>query len=151
WTGVAERLSSNFRKSSMTLASDPRPLGMLDYIYYAVAVCFFIYLFDYFWTSEGGPTLLAMTLVPITYVLFVLNCLRENDLYPRLPQFMNYTIAAVYIAVSLYVAYYMHTEYYDLGTVRAGAWNRVDMIVGGAMTLLIMEYARKRHMPLFIL
>jgi TRAP transporter 4TM/12TM fusion protein len=135
----------------MTPASDPRPAAVLDYIYYAVAVCFFVYLFGYFWTSEGGPTLLAMTLVPITYVLFVINCLRENDLYPRLPASANYVIAAAYIAVALFVAYYMHTEYYDLGTVRAGAWDRVDMLVGGLMTLLIMEYARKRHMPLFIL
>ncbi len=30
-------------------------------------------------------------------------------------------------------------------------WNANDLIVGGVMTLLIIEYARKRHMPLFIL
>ena len=52
-------------------------------IYYAIAIFFFVYLFIYFWTSEGGPTLLAMTLVPVTFVLFVLNALREDDLYPR--------------------------------------------------------------------
>ena len=38
-----------------------------------------------------------------------------------------------------------------LGLERAGAWNTTDMIMGGVMTLLVMEYARKRHMPLFIL
>ena len=135
----------------MTDPATPRARVVLDCIYYAVAVFFFLYLFDYFWTSEGGPTLLAMTLVPVTYVLFILNSLRENDLYPRLPLAANYVIAAIYIACSLYVAYYMHTEYYELGTVRAGSWNRFDMFVGGLMTLLIMEYARKRHMPLFVL
>ena len=30
-------------------------------------------------------------------------------------------------------------------------WDHADLIIGGGMTLLIMEYARKRHMPLFIL
>ena len=102
----------------------PRARVVLDRIYYAFAVFFFLYLFNYFWTGEGGSTLLAMTLVPVTYVLFILNSLRENDLYPRLPLAANYIIAAIYIACALYVAYYMHTEYYELGTTRAGAWNR---------------------------
>src|SRR5581483_5804338 len=108
-------------------------------------------LFFYFWTSEGGPTLLAMTLVPVTFVLFVLNGLRENDLYPRLPRAANLAIAAVYIAVALAVAYYMHTEYYALGTERAGDWNSTDLLAGCAMTVLVLEYSRKRHMPLFVL
>src|SRR5947209_2306988 len=45
----------------------------IESLYYVAAIFFFLYLFAYLWTSEGGPTLLAMTLVPITYVLFVLN------------------------------------------------------------------------------
>ena len=45
----------------------------------------------------------------------------------------------------------MNTEYMALGLERAGAWNTTDLVMGGVMTLLIMEYARKRHMPLFIL
>ena len=135
----------------MTDPAVPRARVVLDCIYYAVAIFFFLYLFVYFWTSEGGPTLLAMTLVPVTYVLFVLNSLRENDLYPRLGPAANYVIAAIYIACSAYVSYYMHTEYYELGTARAGSWVPFDLFVGGLMTVLIMEYARKRHMPLFVL
>ena len=45
----------------------------------------------------------------------------------------------------------MHTEYYALGTERAGDWNTTDMVMGGLMTVLVLEYARKRHMPLFVL
>ena len=45
----------------------------------------------------------------------------------------------------------MHTEYYELGTSRAGSWEPYDLFVGGLMTVLVMEYARKRHMPLFVL
>ena len=97
-----------------------RPLFILECIYYAFAIFFFAYLFNYFWTTEGGPTFLAMTLVPITYVLFVLNSLRENDLYPGLPPVANYVIAAIYIACSLVVAYYMNTESLALRTYAAG-------------------------------
>src|SRR2546423_10320314 len=99
------------------------PRLAIDGAYYVFAISFFLYLFSYFWTSEGGPTLLAMTLVPVTYVLFVLNGLRENDLYPSLPPAANYIIAAVYIVLALAVALYMHTEYYALGTEPAGDWN----------------------------
>src|SRR5437763_15379787 len=127
------------------------PRLAIDGAYYVFAISFFIYLFVYFWTSEGGPTLLAMTLVPVTYVLFVLNSLRENDLYTRLPHTANYTIAIIYIGLALAVMVYMHTEYYDIGTVRAGDWNTSDLVMGGLMMVLVLEYARKRHMPLFVL
>ena len=92
----------------MTDTPLPRSRIVLDCIYYAVAIFFFLYLFAYFWTSEGGPTLLAMTLVPVTFVLFVLNSLRENDLYPRLPPAANYAIAAIYVGCALAVAVYMN-------------------------------------------
>jgi TRAP transporter 4TM/12TM fusion protein len=92
-----------------------------------------------------------MTLVPITFVLFVLNSLRQNDLYPRLPQGANYAIAAVYVACALAISVYMNVEYYELGTSRAGAYDPSDLVMGGLMAALVMEYARKRHMPLFVL
>jgi len=136
---------------SVSEASAARPRLIVDILYYITAIFFFVYLFAYFWTSEGGPTFLAMTLVPVTYILFVLLALREDDLYPSLPAAVNYIFAAVYIVCALGVAGYMHTEYYDLGTVRAGDWNSTDMAVGGLMTLLVLEYSRKRHMPLFVL
>jgi TRAP transporter 4TM/12TM fusion protein len=135
----------------MTSASATRPHFLVDGAYYLVAISFFVYLFHYFWTSDGGPTLLAMTLVPVTFVLYVLTCLRENDLYPALPASVNYVIAAIYIALAFSVTYYMHTEYYALGTERAGYWNATDLTMGTIMTVLVMEYARKRHIPLFIL
>jgi TRAP transporter 4TM/12TM fusion protein len=139
------------RIMSISEASGRRSHLIVDILYYATAIFFFVYLFSYFWTSEGGPTFLAMTLVPVTYVLFVLMALREDDLYPSLPLSTNYIFAAVYIACALFIGWYMHTEYYELGTVRAGDWNSTDMAVGGLMTLLVLEYSRKRHMPLFVL
>ncbi len=135
----------------MTDASAHRPRIILDCIYYVTAILFFVYLFVYFWTSAGGPTFLAMTLVPVTYVLFVLTALRDDDLYPGLPPAANYAIAAIYIGCALLVAYYMNTEYYELGTSRAGDWNSTDLFMGGLMTVLVLEYSRKRHLPLFVL
>src|SRR5678815_1016749 len=128
-----------------------RHLALLNGLYLAVATLFVVYLLFYFWTGLDGPILLAMTLVPITYILFVLGELRGEGLYPTLPLNANYVIAAVYIVISAVVCWYMHTEYEDLGTVRSGFFNDWDRIIGGAMALLIMEYARKRHMALFLL
>ncbi len=135
----------------MTDTIAKRPPSILDVIFYAVSIPLFLVIFWYYWTGTGGPTLLAMTLVPVVYVMFTLQALRDNDLYPALPPIANYVIALAYCTFSFYCAYYMNTEYMALGLERAGAWNATDLIMGGVMTLLIMEYARKRHMPLFIL
>ena len=135
----------------MTDTASNRQPTVLDTIYYAVSISLFLVIFWYYWTGTGGPTLLAMTLIPVVFVMFTLQALRENNFYPTLPFLVNYAIAFAYCSFSLYCAYYMNTEYVALGTDRVGAWNTIDILIGGVMTLLIMEYARKRHMPLFIL
>ena len=135
----------------MTETTSKGPAVVIGYIYYAVSISFFLGIFYYYWTGIGGPTLLAMTLIPVVFVLFTLQALRQNELYPALPPVANYLIAFAYCAFSFYCAYYMNTEYMAIGLERVGAWNTTDLAMGGVMTLLIMEYARKRHMPLFIL
>jgi TRAP transporter 4TM/12TM fusion protein len=134
----------------MTDTISKRPL-ILDVLHHAMAIGLFLAIFWYYWTGIGGPTLLAMTLIPVIFALFTLQSLRDSNFYPALPRAANYLIAFAYCAFSFYCAYYMNTEYEALGTDRAGEWNTPDLIMGGVMTLLIMEYARKRHMPLFIL
>jgi TRAP transporter 4TM/12TM fusion protein len=126
----------------------PRPLNA---IFYAASIAFLAYMLYYYWTGLGGPTLLAMTTIPIVYALFTLQSLRRNEFYPRLPSAARYVVAAAFCLFSLYCAYYMNTNYEALGTVRAGFYDTSDLIVGGVMTLLVIEYARQRHMPLFIL
>ena len=133
-----------------TTSSKRSPLA-LNAVYYASSIAFAFYMFYYYWTGNGGPTLLAMTIVPVTFVLFTLQSLREDDLYPKLPVAANYVIAAAYCLFALYCAYYMNQNYVSLGEERSGMWDTQDLLVGGGMTLLIIEYARKRHMPLFIL
>jgi TRAP transporter 4TM/12TM fusion protein len=128
-----------------------RPSFIVECIYYAASIVFAIYMFFYYCTGLDGPVVLAMVAIPITFVLFTLQSLRGNDLYPKLPITLNYIIAAAYCSFSLYCAYYMYTNYVSLGEERSGMWNTADLTVGGVMSLLVIEYARKRHMPLFVL
>jgi TRAP transporter 4TM/12TM fusion protein len=128
-----------------------RPRLAVEWLYYLTAIFFFAYLFVYYWTGEGGPALLAFALVPATFVIYTLEALRKDEFYPGLPAAANYAVAAVYIAISVAVAIYMVVEYEDIGTVRAGAWNKVDLAIGAVMVALVMEYARKRYFELFVL
>src|SRR5690606_31230087 len=123
----------------------------VEVLYLLVAVYFVVELFRYFLTGSGGPTLLAVSMVPITFVLFTLDALRKDELYPRLGPGANYAIAFVYVALSIAVAVYMHVEFIAIGTVRAGFWNATDLTMGGLMALLVMEYARRRYFVLFLL
>jgi TRAP transporter 4TM/12TM fusion protein len=128
-----------------------RPPLALNVIFYGVSISFLCYMFYYYWTGIGGPTLLAMTMIPVAYVLFVLQSLRHNDFYPRLPMAANYVIATGFCLFALYCGYYMNVNYIALGEWRAGMYDTADLIIGGGMALLILEYSRKRHVPLFIL
>ena len=124
---------------------------VVQVLYLATAVAFFAWLLWYYLTTAGGPTLLAFTLVPVTFVLFTLDALRKDELYPSLGPVPNYIIAAVYCAISITVSVYMFVEFEALGTVRAGIWDPSDLWIGGLMALLVMEYARKRYFVLFVL
>jgi TRAP transporter 4TM/12TM fusion protein len=128
-----------------------RPSFVLDCLYYAVSIAFFMYMLYYYWTGNDGPVVLAMTMIPVTFILFTLQGLRENNLYPGLPTSVNYLIGAAYCLFSAYCAWYMYNNFVALGEERNGNWNTQDLLLGGVMSLLIIEYARKRHMPLFIL
>jgi TRAP transporter 4TM/12TM fusion protein len=132
-------------------APPTRPRLAVGWLYYLTAIFFFVYLFVYYWTGEGGPALLAFALVPATFVIYTLEALRKDEFYPGLPAAANYAIGAVYIAVSIAVAIYMVVEYEDIGTVRAGMWNAADLTMGAVMVALVMEYARKRYFELFVL
>ena len=128
-----------------------RPHPAIEWAYYLTAAFFLVYLFVYYWTTEGGPVLLAFALVPVAFILHTLEALRKNEFYPRLPAAANCAIGAVYVVICATVAVYMVLEEEAIGTVRAGIWNAADLAIGALMALLIMEYARKRYMALFML
>jgi TRAP transporter 4TM/12TM fusion protein len=134
-----------------TAPASARARAVFDALYFLTAVFFFLYLFVYYWTSEGGPALLALVLVPVTFILFTLDELRKGELYPQLPAVASCVIGAIYVVISIAVAVYMFVEYEEIGTVRAGTWSATDLTMGSLMAMLIMEYTRRRHMVLFVL
>lgn len=127
------------------------PRTVVHWLYYLTATLFFGYLLSYYFTGEGGPTVLAVAMVPAAFVLFVLDALHKDDLYPSLGAAANYAIAAIYSALAVASGVYMHVQFYDIVTVRAGFWDTTDLVMGAIMALLIMEYARLRYFPLFVI
>jgi TRAP transporter 4TM/12TM fusion protein len=120
-------------------------------LFLIVAALFSIYVFRYYLTGIGGPTLLAITLLPVAFILFTMDSLRNNALYPGLGARANWIIASIYTAISVVVMIYMRLEFMEMRTVRAGMWNKWDLLMGGLMFLLVMEFARKRYFELFVL
>lgn len=120
-------------------------------LFLIVGAGFFAYLMRYYMTSAGGPTLLAFTLIPIVYVLFVLDAVRKNEYYAFLGPIFSSLLALAVITFCFYASYYLHTEFEKIGTVRAGSWNNVDLLIGGGMFLLVLDYTRQKQFELFIL
>jgi TRAP transporter 4TM/12TM fusion protein len=114
------------------------------------ALFFFVYLLRYYLTGEGGPTYLAVILVPVTFILYTLDMLRKNSFYPRLSPATNYILGGVYILLSLISLFYIGFEFEEIGTVRAGFYNTADLVIGSLMFILVMEYTRKQHFELFV-
>lgn len=136
---------------SKDTAARPWPVTAIEIAYYAAATIFFGILFVYYLTGLGGPSQLAAALVPLTFVIFALNALRENDFYPLLSRPLNYLIGVIYCVLAIATAIYMTIEFDAIGFARAGFWNTPDMIFGAIMVLLILEYSRKRFFPLFVI
>jgi len=120
---------------------------------YLIAIIVYLgFSLHYFTTGLGGTMLLAVTLVPIAYVLWVMNSFIEGVLpYPRLGLKPNIAIAGAYIAMCIFSLIYMRVEYDALIYDRAGFYNFPDKIVGVMMLGLVIEYTRREHRTLFYL
>jgi len=96
--------------------------------------------------------LLSITLVPIAYVMYVLNSLETGELlYPRLGLILNIVIACLYIAMCIFSVIYMRVEFDALIYMRAGFFNTPDKIVAVMMLGLVLEYTRREHRILLYL
>ncbi len=126
-------------KSKMTLRN----------LSFAVSSFFFVTLVHYFLTGTGGPLLLATRMVPVAIIIFVLNTLQTKNIYPRLGNFWNRIIGAIYIGIALFAFIYFYYEFENIFMFRAGSYNQLDFLVGTLMFLLIMEISRKIHTILF--
>jgi len=120
--------------------------------YLIVIIIYLGFSLHYFTTGLGGTMLLAVTLVPIAYVLWVMNFFVEGKLaYPRLGLKLNIAIAGLYIAMCIFSLIYMRVEYDALIYDRAGFFNFPDKIVAVMMLGLVLEYSRREHSTLFYL
>lgn len=142
-----------------TEEAPPEPLTPLEarlrlaatLLFYTFSLGFFVYLFRYYMTGIGGPTLLAVSAVPLAVCIVYLNDLRNGNLYPRLGPVIPWFFALAYILFSLYSIYYLVTEFDNIRIYRIGIWNTHDLTVGGGMALLVLEYARRRYFALFVI
>lgn len=120
--------------------------------YLAATIVYLAFSLHYFTTGLGGTMLLAVTLVPLAYVLWVMKSFVEGELpYPRLGFKPNLALAGVYIAMCIVSAIYLRVEFDALIYDRAGFFNTTDKIVGMMMLGLVLEYARREHNLLFYL
>ncbi len=120
--------------------------------YLIVTIVYLAFSLHYFTTGLGGTMLLAVTVVPIAYVMWVLNFFVAGDLlYPRLGLKINIAIAGLYIAMCIFSIIYMRVEYDALIYTRAGFYNTPDKIVGLILLGLVVEYTRREHGILFYL
>lgn len=122
-----------------------------DILFYLFCIGFFAYLFRYYLTGAGGPSLLAVTMVPVTLCVAILNDLRKQRLYPGLGAALPWAFALLYIGFSLYASYYLRTEFDNIRIYRIAMWNTHDLIVGGVMAALILEYTRRHYFVLFVI
>jgi len=120
--------------------------------YLVATMVYLLISLHYYTTGLGGAMLLAVTLVPLAYVLWVLNSFVVGELpYPRLGLKLNITIASLYIAICIVAVIYLRVEFDALVYDRAGFFNTADKIVGAMMLGLIIEYTRREHRLLFYL
>lgn len=120
--------------------------------YLIATIVYLGFSLHYFTTGLGGTMLLSVTLVPIAYVLWVLNSFISGELpYPRLGLKPNIAIASLYIAMCIFSIIYMRVEFDALIYDRAGFYNTLDKIVGAMMLGLVIEYTRREHITLFYL
>jgi hypothetical protein len=93
--------------------------------FYLIATIVYLgFSLHYFTTGLGGTMLLAVTLVPLAYVLWVLQSFVAGKLpYPRLGVKLNIAIACAYIAMCIFSIIYMRVEFDALIYDRAGFFN----------------------------
>jgi len=124
----------------------------INIVYLIATVVYLLFSLHYFTTGLGGTTLLAVTIVPLAYAMWVLNSFVAGVLpYPRLGLKPNIAIAGVYIAMCIFSLIYLRVEFDALIYDRAGFYNTTDKIVGVMMLGLVIEYTRREHITLFYL
>ena len=93
----------------------PRARTVVEVLYLIAAAGFLLRLLDYYVIGEGGPSLLAVFMVPWAFALFALDGLRTGGLYPRFGWQANALIAAIYAGACAAVGWYLFDEFEAIG------------------------------------
>jgi len=125
--------------------------NLISIIFYGFALFFLLYLFRYYLTGSGGPTKLVVLLLPVAYILAILNEMRKGEFYSGSDKRIRYLLGGTYVILSLISAIYMTMEFDAITFIRLGIWNTKDILIGTIMVMLILEYARRKYFPIFIL
>jgi TRAP transporter 4TM/12TM fusion protein len=127
------------------MSSTAKPLMLMFAAYYLVRVL------NYYATGVGGPTLLAINLLPVAYILATLDSIRNAEFYPRLPAGVAFFLALTFIGLSLFASTYLTWQFEEIRFARLGRWNFLDRFAGLSMIILVLEYARRKFFPIFVL
>ncbi|MET1123728.1 MAG: TRAP transporter fused permease subunit, partial [Archaeoglobaceae archaeon] len=121
-----------------------------SYLVFAASLFYFASAIYYYTTGIMGTMFWALVLVPVAFIIYTLERLKEGNLYPRLGK-LQYALGIFFIAVCVFSAIYLPINYFDLIYTRVGSFTLTDKLVGILLFLLIAEYARREHKVLFIL
>ncbi|MCC5804901.1 MAG: TRAP transporter permease [Opitutales bacterium] len=116
----------------------------------AAALVFFAVLAGYFATGAGGPTLLAVVMVPVALVVGILRDWHDGRLYPKISGTARNLLGSAQVVAALAAAAYLWTEFEGIRSARLGAWTTADYAAGTTVVVLILEYTRRRYLPVFI-
>jgi TRAP transporter 4TM/12TM fusion protein len=131
------------------VAARLKQVANLSNLIFGVSLVLFVWLVWYFYTGRGGPSELAVYLLPIALILQILFRYREGKLYALLPTAANHAIVAAYVGICLYAFAYFWIEYEQIAIYRQGSYTTHDFVVGLLVFLLVMELSRLLHTVLF--
>jgi len=124
---------------------------IISIFYFVFCIIYLVFSMHFFITGFGGSLLLTITLVPVALILYILDRLRNNTLYPHLGFKVNLIIAFIYVIICIYLLIYLRVEYWNLLYYRQAAFNLMDKITALIIFLLIMEFMRREYKVLFYL
>ncbi|MEX2545123.1 MAG: TRAP transporter fused permease subunit [Phycisphaeraceae bacterium] len=130
-------------------AAPPWSRRIATWLCHLVAGVFFVYLSHYYMTGGAGPTVLAVSMVPTAIALAFLNDARRGELYPALGGWASLAFAGVYLGICIAAAVYLVVELDEVRIYRMGLWNTWDLLAGGAVAVLVLEYTRRKYLTLF--
>ncbi len=124
---------------------------LIEVVYFGLSFFFVIYLMRYLFTGRGGPTLLAVTLLPIAYLIVLYSQLRSNDFYPSIPSKIRAGMVIVFTILGILSSIYMSINFDEIRIVRLGIWNMWDYIFATIPVIYTLEFAYRKYKPVFII